>query len=294
MTANPDQGESVIAVDIGSVNTRAILFDIAGNAYRMLAAGSSPSTHLAPIRDAQEGVSAAIHQLEEITGRNLLDANHHLITPASFVGSGVDYLALSSSAGADIRIVAIGLLEEFSLANIEKLAGGTYARVVERFTLSDKRKPEDRLNAFIQSEPGLVLMAGGTNRGAGRAVLRLVDQLRLGLQASQPEKRPPVIFAGNEALADRIKETLEKLTTVFIAPNVLPFASTEDTGAAEETLSQVVNKIRENQLAGFADLEKASGVPILPSASAEARIVRFQSLLQNPTRTVLSVNVGSA
>jgi len=294
MTAPANEVESVLTVDIGSVNTRAILFDMAGNMYRMLAAGSSPSTHLAPIRDAQEGVAAAIHQLEEVTGRNLLDADHRLITPSSFVGSGVDRLALTSSAGADVRIIAIGLLEELSLASVEKLAGAMYSRVVERFVLNDKRKPEDRLNAFVQAEPHLVIIAGGTNRGAGRAVLRMVDQLRLALQACQPEKRPFVIYAGNEILAQRVKETLDKFASMSIAPNVRPFAGTEDTGPAEETLSQVANNIRSKNLTGFTELEKISGFPIIPTASAEARMIRYQSLQSDPNRTVLGVNVGSA
>ena len=294
MTAPDNELESVLTIDIGSVNTRVILFDLAGNTYRMLAAGSSSSTHLAPLRDAQEGVAAAIHQMEEVTGRNLLDAEHRLITPSSFVGSGVDRLAVTSSAGADVRIIAIGLLEELSLASVEKLAGGMYSRIVERFMLNDKRKPEDRLNAFVQAEPDLVIVAGGTNRGAGRAVLRMVEQLRLALQACQPEKRPIVIYAGNETLVERVKETLEKFTSVHIASNIRPFSTTEDPAPAEETLSQVANNFRSKNLAGFIELEKISGIPIIPTVSAEARMVRFQSLQTDPNRTVLGVNVGSA
>lgn len=294
MTTEPGDIESVLAVDIGSVNTRAILFDLVGSSYRMLSAGNVPSTHLPPIGDVQEGVIAAVHQVEEITGKTLLDSNHHLIIPASPEGAGVDNLVISSSAGVEVRIVTIGLLDEYSLAQVETLVGGSYARVVDRFTLGDKRKPEQRLNAFLDSNPDLVLMAGGTNRGATRAVLRMADQLRLALQASNPEKRPEVIFAGNAMLKDRIKEMLENLTSVYQASNVLPFAESVDTGAAEETLIQVLNHIRAKRLNGFSDLERISGVSILPSASAEGRVVRFQSLQQSSEKTVLGINVGSA
>ncbi len=294
MTSESGEVESVLAVDIGSVNTRAVLFDLVGSSYRMLSAGSAPSTHLPPIRDAQEGVMAAVQQVEEITGKTLLDANHHLIIPASPDGAGVDNLVISSSAGVEVRIVTIGLLDEYSLAQVEKLAGGSYARVIDRFTLGDHRKPEERLNAFLDSNPDLVLMAGGTNRGATRAILRMADQLRLALQASSPEKRPEVIFAGNAMLKDRIKELLEALTPVYQASNVLPFAESEDTGAAEETLFQVLNHIRARRLNGFTELERISGVPILPSASAEGRVIRFQSLQQAVEKTVLGINVGSS
>jgi len=286
--------ESFLCVDIGSVNTRAILFDLVGTTYRMMAAGLAQSTFQAPIRNALEGVSAAICHLEEITGRVILDASHGLIIPSSETGDGVDHILVTSSAGVDVRIVTMGLLEEYSMACVESLAEGTYSQVVDRFSLNDPRKPEDRLNDLIQSSPDLVILSGGTNRGASRSVLKMAEQLHLGLQACQKEKRPVVLFAGNEILKDRINEILGGLTSVIPAPNVMPFSETEDTGSAEEALTRVLNSIRASKMAGFGDLEKASGSIILPTAGAEARIIRFESLQQNPDLNVLGVNVGSA
>jgi hypothetical protein len=286
--------ESILAIDIGSVNTRAVLFDVVGNAYRMLAAGIAHSTHLAPIKDVREGVAEAIHQIEEITGRNLLDTEHQLIIPSSFAGSGVDRLAITSSAGPDIRVAIMGLLEEFSLATTEKLANSMYTRVVERFSLEDTRKPEDRLNDFIKSEPDLVLFAGGTNQGAARALIRLMEQLRLAIQACQPEKRPVLFYAGNEVLAERFKETLEKYSSVHTASNISPFPGVEDLAPAEDALSKIFNEIRSEKLNGFRELERSSGTPILPSVTAEGRMVRFQSMQVDEVKTVLGLNVGSA
>ncbi len=294
MTLPVNEIESVLAIDIGSVNTRAVLFDLAGNSYRMLSAAIAPSTHMAPIRDVQEGMATAVRSLEEITGRTLLDSNQRLIIPSSAEGEGVDHLALTSSAGPDIRIAAIGLLDSYSMAAVEKLAGGIYARVVDRVSLGDNRKPEDRLNTFIQSNPDLVILAGGTNHGASRAVLRMADQLRLGLQSSPVEERPPVLFAGNEVLNDRVKEMLEPLTRIHLGPNVMPGEIADDTGPVEDSLVAVINGIRAKTITGFNELEKSSGQPTWPSAGAEGRIIRFQSLQQDPMRTVTGVNVGAS
>ncbi len=294
MSVDGNAIESVLAVDIGSVNTRAVLFDLAGNSYRMLSAAISPSTHLAPICDVQEGVASVVRSLEEITGRTLLDSNQRLIIPSSSEGEGVDHLALTSSAGPDVRIAAIGLLGSYSMTAVEKLAGGIYARVVDRVSLGDDRRPEDRLNAFIESDPDLVILAGGTNHGATRAVLRMADQLRLGIQSCPQEERPPVLFAGNEILHDRISEMLEPLTKVKLAPNVMPGAVTDDTGPAEEALVQVINEIRAKKIAGYTDLERSSGQLTWPTAGAEGRILRFQSLQQDPSRTVAGVAVGAS
>jgi hypothetical protein len=286
--------DSILSIDIGSVNTRAILFDVVGTGYRMLAAGSAPSTYQAPLRDALEGVSAAIQNLEQITGRVILDSSHSLIIPTSETGDGTDHIMVTSSAGIDVRIVTMGLLEEYSMACVESLAEGTYSQVVDRFSLNDPRKPEDRLNDFIQASPDLVILAGGTNRGASRSVLKMAEQLHLWLQACQKEKRPSVLFAGNDVLKDRVHETLSSLTKVLSAPNVMPYSETEDTGSAEESLTNVLNSIRASRMAGFADLEKASGSIIMPTAGAEARIIRFESLQQDPELNVLGVNVGSS
>lgn len=294
MSAAGNEIESVLAIDIGSVNTRAVLFDLVGDSYRMLAASIAPSTHLAPIRDVQEGMAAAVRSLEEITGRSLLDSNQKLIIPSSSDGEGVDHLALTSSAGPDIRVTAMGLLGSYSLAAVEKLAGGLYARVVDRVSLGDNRKPEDRLNAFIQSDSDLVILAGGTNQGATRAVLRMTDQLRLGLQTCPQEERPPVFFTGNETLHARVEEMLESLTQVKLAPNVMPGALSDDTGPAEEALVELINEIRAKKVCGFTDLERISGQPTWPTAGAEGRILRFQSLQQDPLRTVAGVNVGAS
>lgn len=294
MEISPSEIESVLSVDVGSVNTRAVLFDLVGSSYRMLAASMVPSTHLAPIRDVQEGVISAIHHLEEITGRILLDANHKLILPTSLEGTGVDHILASSSAGLDIRIVTVGLLNEYSLANIDRLTGGTYARIVDRFSLNDPRKPEDRLNAFIQSEPDLVIIGGGTNHGAGRAVLRMVEQVHLAVRASQSTRRPEILYAGNETLKEKVDETLGKLTTVVTAPNVFPFSSSSDMGPVEEILTQVLNSIRAGRYKGFSELEKMTGQPIISTAGAESRIIRFQSLQQSSEKTVLGINIGSS
>lgn len=286
--------ESILAVDIGSVNTRAVLFEIVGTTYRLLASGQAQSTHQAPLRDVLEGVSAAIRHLEQITGRVILDSSHSLILPTSENGDGIDNILVTSSAGVDVKIVTMGLLEEYSLACVESLASSTYSRIVDRFSLNDPRKPEDRLNAFVQANPDLVILAGGTNRGANRSVFKMAEQLHLALQACQKEKRPAVLFAGNESLKERITEILGNLTHVMTAPNVMPFSETEDAGSAEESLTRVMNGIRAAKMSGFADLEKVSGTTILSTAGAEARIIRFESLQQDPELNVLGVGIGSA
>ena len=67
MTTSLVDAESVLAIDLGSQSTRALLFDVVDGQYSFIAAGSSPTTLEAPYRDVGEGASQAIFQLQSIT-----------------------------------------------------------------------------------------------------------------------------------------------------------------------------------------------------------------------------------
>ena len=105
-------GNSLLAVDIGAANTRAVLFDVVEGEYRFVASGTAPSTAEAPFKDVSEGVRNAIANLQTILGKSLLDASRGLITPSQSNGSGVDALVVTLSAGPTIKAVVVGLLKD--------------------------------------------------------------------------------------------------------------------------------------------------------------------------------------
>src|SRR5687767_6801546 len=98
-------GNSLLAVDIGAANTRAVLFDVVEGEYRFVASGVASSTAEAPFKDVSEGARNAIANLQAVLGRNLLDGARNIITPAQSNGSGVDALVVTISAGATIKTV---------------------------------------------------------------------------------------------------------------------------------------------------------------------------------------------
>src|SRR5512142_3353397 len=114
MPASLVQGDSLLAVDIGGANTRAVLFDVVEGEYRFIAASAAPSTAEAPIKDVSEGARNAITSLQTITGRVLLDGNRRLITPSQPDGTGVDEFVATISAGPALRTVVVGLLADAS------------------------------------------------------------------------------------------------------------------------------------------------------------------------------------
>ena len=44
-------GNSLLAIDVGAANTRAVLFDVIEGEYRFVAAGIAPTTAEAPFKD---------------------------------------------------------------------------------------------------------------------------------------------------------------------------------------------------------------------------------------------------
>ena len=63
---------SLLAVDVGTVTTRAALFDVVEGSYRFIASGQAPTTAAAPFKDISEGVHQAIENLQTVTGRKFL------------------------------------------------------------------------------------------------------------------------------------------------------------------------------------------------------------------------------
>jgi len=64
MTSSLVDGNSILAVDVGAANTRAVMFDVVEGEYRFVASGTAPSTAEAPFKDVSEGVRDAITNLQ--------------------------------------------------------------------------------------------------------------------------------------------------------------------------------------------------------------------------------------
>ncbi|MEJ2759031.1 MAG: glutamate mutase L, partial [Anaerolineales bacterium] len=96
---------SLMTLDIGSVNTRAALFDIVEGRARFLASGLAPTSANPPLMDVSEGIRVALEQVEEISGRYLVGEGGSLVIPSTDEGYGVDYLASTLSLGPPLKTV---------------------------------------------------------------------------------------------------------------------------------------------------------------------------------------------
>jgi len=296
MPASLVQNESILAIDIGATVTRAVMFDVVEGQYRFIASGQAPSTAEAPFRDIGIGVREAILNLQNIIGTTLLGSqDNNLIAPSQPDGSGVDAVVATLSAGPTVKTVVVGLLSDVSVQSARRLAESTYSRVVETLDLSDHRRPDQQMDSIVRSRPDLVVLAGGTDGGASRSIQRMLEAVGLACYLMPLEKRPMVLYAGNQKLANDVQEMLGgHAGKLQISYNIRPSLEVEDLAPASHELASLVMKLRQRQIKGIDELTLWSAGIVLPTAYARGRMIRFLSKLYESTRGLLSVNVGAS
>ena len=288
------QDSSLLAVNVGASSTRAVLFDVVEGQYRFIASGQARSTAEAPFRDVSLGVYQAISQLQSVTGKTLLDQDNQLITPVQADGSGVDTFAATLSAGPALRAVVAGLLSDVSMESARRLAETAYLQIVDTFGLHDIRKPDEQIDALLRARPDIIILAGGTDGGASRSIQKILESVGLACYLMPEEKRPHVLFAGNQILEKSVKESLQKLTpSLHFSPNIRPSLDTEDLSPASRELAQIFADIRKRQIPGVDELATWTGGRLLPTAYAQGRIIRFLSQMDGASQGILGVDIGT-
>jgi hypothetical protein len=262
--------------------------------YRFIASGNAPSTAEAPYKDISLGVRQAITNLQTVTGKILLDPDNQLITPVQADGSGVDAFAATLSAGPALRAVVVGLLSDVSMESAQRLAETTYLQVMETFGLNDQRKPDEQIDAILRARPDIIILTGGTDGGASRSVQKIIESVGLACYLMPEEKRPAILFAGNQSLKDSVQKSLGNLTpSLHFSPNIRPSLDSEDLAPASRELAQVYSDVRKRLIPGVDELNAWTGGRMLPTAYAEGRIIRFLSQMNGTSRGILGVDLGT-
>lgn len=287
------EAQSILTLDIGTIHTRALLFDVVDDQYRFLGSSMAPSTYGAPFYDISEGVYQALHRLEESTGRVLLSESI-LIQPSQADGSGVDELVITYTAGPSLKMAVLGLLEEVSLESARRLASSAQTILVEAIGLNDSRKMDQQIDALLQAQPDLILIAGGTEQGATRSVEKITELVAAVMQLTPIDRMPDVIFAGNQAMQKHVTEALSKFNEVQVAPNIRPSVDQEVLAPAQDLMVKTITDIRNRQLGGLQSYGSIASVMPVPSSYATGRLVRFLSQVNTPGKDVLTIDLGAS
>jgi hypothetical protein len=283
--------ESFLVVDVGSITTRAILFDVVDRRYRFIASGSALTTAGAPYHNISEGVRLALDHLHQVTGRTFIGSDEQLIMPTSSDGSGIDKFAATISVGEPLKVVIVGLLEDISLESARHLATTTYAKVVQTISLNDHRKTDTRLNTFCACARIYLRLVGSKWRS--QSVFKLLEAVGLAGYL-QPDRQRLEVLAGNQATQPEIRSTFENTMSLHFAPNIRPSLDQEQLGAARAELARNYCQVCSQQIPGVVELNTWARGGLVPGATAFGRVIRFLSKELTTQKGVLGVNLGAS
>ncbi len=289
----PENGV-LLAVDVGAVHTRALLFDIVDGGYRLLGTGAARTPVNSGSDGLDPGVLQAVRELQKNTGRVLLDDQDKLIVPATAWNSGLDLVVGTVSLGQPLKILLVGLLEAVSMESLKHLAQALYPGDIQEISLDGLPEPQEQVETFLNFRPDLVLLAGGMDYGAERPILGSLDCIARAFTRLPASERPGIVYAGNSALQETFKESLPNEAELRFASNLRPSLEIESLEDALEKAADLLGQMRARQLFSDSAFIVDAGMSWLPTAAAFGQVVRFLSLVQRSNKGVLGVDIGAS
>lgn len=291
------QVHSILGIDIGSVNTQAILIARVEGAFRFVARAQSQTTLEAPWSDVSAGARHAIEQLSQIAARPLLNDAGDVIAPEQADGAGVDLCVITCSAAQPLRAVLAGLVSDLSLDSMRRAAAGTYTWVEDTIGLlgTDRLSDEARARRIIAIQPDVVCIAGGLDGGAEEPVLDLVESVTLGASLLDQAQRPKIIFAGNTNLRSRIGQIVGQQTEVLMAEgNVRPSLETENLDPLTNELEVLHAQTKIGRVPGIATCASWSALPMLSTVRSFGHVIQYLSASGDQAHGALGVDAGAS
>ena len=282
----------VIATDCGSTTTKAILIEKKDEGYRQTFRGEAPTTVEAPFEDVTRGVLNAIQEVEELSGRQILDGER-IITPADG-DVGVDIYISTSSAGGGLQMVVAGVVLAMTGESAQRCALGAGAIVMDALAANDGRLPHEKIERIRQLRPDMVLLSGGTDGGTVSHVVELAEFI----SAADPKPRfgagfkLPVIFAGNEDAREEVEKALGGKMALTVTENIRPVLEEENLAPARHVIHDLFLEHVMAQAPGYRKLMDWTSAPIMPTPGAVGEIM--QTIARQQEINVVGVDIGGA
>ena len=110
---NTDAINVILATDCGSTTTKAIMIEKVDGVYRQTWRGEAPTTVEEPFANVTVGVLNALTEIQEVSGRRLIDDAGEIIRPATET-EGCDIYISTSSAGGGLQMMVAGVVRDES------------------------------------------------------------------------------------------------------------------------------------------------------------------------------------
>ncbi|MEW6307763.1 MAG: glutamate mutase L [Bacillota bacterium] len=283
---------TVLAIDVGSTTSKAILLGVKDGKFGLIARGQAPTTVEAPSEDVMVGVRNAVRQVEATTGLRLLDNDRLLTTDRD--GAGVDLFVATSSAGGGLQMAVAGVIKTMTAESANRAALGAGAIVMDVISIDDARLVVERIRRLKEFRPDMILLAGGTDHGNTSHVLAVAEYV----QAAHPQPRfgtgfkVPVIYAGNVNARDYVSDILSETMDVRMVDNIRPTLEREDLEPARAEIHKLFLEHVMAHAPGYRELLDWSRNTVMPTPTAVGSMMKLLS--QRRGRNVLGVDIGGA
>lgn len=287
----------IIATDCGSTTTKAILIEKIDGEYRQTFRGEAPTTVEAPFEDVTRGVLNSFAEIEELSGRKILDGDR-LIIPSRIEPdgrpAGVDIYVSTSSAGGGLQMVVTGVVRNMTGESAQRCALGAGAIVIDVLASNDGRLPHEKIERIRSLRPDMILMAGGTDGGTVKHVVAMAQYV----SAAEPRPRfgsgftLPVVYAGNQDVRPQVQELLGDKTALVLAPNIRPRLEEEHLAPARDKIHELFLDHVMKEAPGYRKLIDMAGAPIMPTPAAVGLIM--EKIAKRQQINLLGVDIGGA
>ena len=283
----------IVATDCGSTTTKAVLIEKIGDTYRQTYRGEAPTTVEAPFEDVTRGVLNAIAEIEELSGRKILDGDK-IITPCRDDKTGVDIYISTSSAGGGLQMMVTGVVQNMTGESAQRAALGAGAIVIDVLAANDGRLPHEKIERIRSMRPDMILMSGGTDGGAVTHVVEMAEYVA----AAKPRPRfgitykLPLIYAGNKEAQPQVKKILEDKSALVVTENIRPVLERENLAPARNKIHDLFLEHVMQQAPGYKKLIDMAGAPIMPTPAAVGLIM--ETIAKREHLNLIGVDIGGA
>jgi len=283
----------IVATDCGSTTTKAILIEKVGDEYRQTYRGEAPTTVEAPFEDVTRGVLNAIAEIEELSGRKILDGDK-IITPCRGDKMGVDIYISTSSAGGGLQMMVTGVVQNMTGESAQRAALGAGAIVIDVLAANDGRLPHEKIERIRSMRPDMILMSGGTDGGAVTHVVEMAEYVA----AAEPRPRfgvtykLPLIYAGNKDAQPQVRKILEDKSALVVTENIRPVLERENLAPARNKIHDLFLEHVMQQAPGYRKLIDMAGAPIMPTPAAVGVIM--ETIAKREHLNLIGVDIGGA
>ncbi|KPL00317.1 MAG: methylaspartate mutase [candidate division Zixibacteria bacterium SM23_73_2] len=271
----PEDIKVILATDCGSTTTKAILIEKKGEDYRLIVRGEAPTTVESPFEDVTMGVLNAVAEVEELSGRKILDEKGKIISPSNG-DVGTDIYVSTSSAGGGLQMMVTGVVRSMTAESAERAALGAGAIVMDVIASNDKRLPHQQIERIRYLRPDMILLSGGIDGGTTTHVVELAELI----SAADPKPRLgtgyklPVIYAGNKDAREAIRKTLDEKVDLDVVDNLRPVLERENLMPAREKIHDLFMEHVMAQAPGYRKLMGWTDAPIMPTPGAVGLIIK--------------------